>query len=208
MSLLGGTPVLAPFPSFVVALKKKLLNKRRTRSPKQVVRLRLFFPLWSVSLGSEMPFQAVVLSSDRKLRTASRRQHCAAQEAREQEKRGGNFLFPFPLWFVYLFDLSTSPSRLSSRQLLGQRWVTHVASPRLLKGCGHGGVTVQKSLSICAKGLIHQRHGGILAAACGLYPTGAARRSRGVTDDEGETIPALSRLLLNMWSAEVFLITR
>lgn len=147
-----------------------------------------------------MPFQAVVLSSDRKLRTASRRQHCAAQEAREQEKRGGNFLFPFPLWFVYLFDLSTSPSRLSSRQLLGQRWVTHVASPRLLKGCGHGGGggTVQKSLSICAKGLIHQRHGGILAAACGLYPTGAARRSRGVTDDEGETIPALSRLLLNM----------
>lgn len=139
MSLLGGTPVLAPFPSFVVALKKKLLNKRRTRSAKQVVRLRLFFPLWSVSLGSEMPFQAVVLSSDRKLRTASRRQHCAAQEAREQEKRGGNFLFPFPLWFVYLFDLSTSPSRLSSRQLLGQRWVTHVASPRLLKGCGHGG---------------------------------------------------------------------
>lgn len=98
--------------------------------------------------------------------------------------------------FIYL--MSTSPSRLSSRQLLGQRWVTHVASPRLLKGCGHGGVTVQKSLSICAKGLIHQRHGGILAAACGLYPTGAARRSRGVTDDEGETIPALSRLLLNM----------
>lgn len=77
--------------------------------------------------------------------------------------------------------------------------MTHVASPRLLKGCGHGGgVTVQKSLSICAKGLIHQRHGGILAAACGLYPTGAARRSRGVTDDEGETIPALSRLLLNI----------
>lgn len=75
--------------------------------------------------------------------------------------------------------------------------MTHVASPRLLKGWAWG-VTVQKSLSICAKVLIHHRHGGILVAACGLYHAGAARRSRGVTDDEGETIPALSRLLLNM----------
>lgn len=145
-----------------------------------------------------MPFQAVVLSSDRKLRTASRRQHCAAQEAREQEKRGGNFLFPFPLWFVYLFDVYKSIQTLlsaASRTALGDtRRIT-----TSLKGVwAWGGVTVQKSLSICAKGLIHQRHGGILAAACGLYPTGAARRSRGVTDDEGETIPALSRLLLNM----------
>lgn len=72
----------------------------------------------------------VVLSSDRqKMRTAPRwcRQHCAAQDAPEEQRDRREFPFLLPTVFIYLAYLYVHflpPPEL----VLGQGWMTHVAS--------------------------------------------------------------------------------
>lgn len=101
-----------------------------------------------------MPLQTLwsFPQTDRKLRTAPRRQHCAAQDALEQEKEKRISFSPSPcrlfiffiiIWSVYMSIQTLLPSAASWTGLDDTRRI-----PRLLKGCGLGGVTVQKALSV------------------------------------------------------------
>lgn len=92
---------------------------------------------------------------------------------RKKDRREFPFLPPPPLAlsFVYLFGLSLRPSKISSPPVGARTGLDDARRiPHLLKGSRYG-ITVEKVLSRCVKGLIYERDCGLCAAACGIYIT-------------------------------------
>lgn len=150
------------------------MRQEPTMSP-SLVRLRRFFPLWSVRFCSEMPLQ-MLWSSPRiegkceplpggVANTAQRKM------LRKEEKGRREFPFLLPpcrlfIYLAYLYVHLDSPPPSGCLDRVG--W--HTSHPTSLKGGVDTGVIVQK-LIYATKGLIYERDCGLCAAACGLCIT-------------------------------------